>query len=145
MTGPLLGVAGGAPAASFRLSDTAAGNSFGVVNLGSGVRGTSQTLSLVGGDAAPDLVVGGQGESGNPLYIVNGAAMPSLSGSVDVSGAQLQLGLVPTVVKVTGQIPSDWRGYFGSGLISDSNGDGQPDFAVGEFAPGKVGRVVVFY
>ncbi len=144
-TGPLLGVAGGAPAASFRLSDAQAGNSFGVVNLGSGVKGTSQTLSLVGGDAAPDLVVGGQSETGAPVYIVNGAAMPSLSGNVDVSGAQLQLGLVPTVIKVTGQIPSDWRGYGGAGLISDSNGDGQPDFAVGEFAPGQVGRVVVFY
>ena len=144
-TGPLLGVAGGAPAPSVRLEDAAGGNSFGVVNLGSAVKGTSQTLSFVGGDTAPDLVVAEQSEVGLPVYIVSGAALPSLTGTVDVSGAQLQAGLPPTVVKVTGQIPADWRGYGGAGLIPDSNGDGQPDFALGEVATGQVGRVIVFY
>ena len=36
-------------------------------------------------------------------------------------------------------------GYAGDGMVLDSNGDGFPDFAVGEFAFGKAGRVVVFY
>ena len=30
-------------------------------------------------------------------------------------------------------------------VIIDSNKDGYADFAIGEFAPGKVGRVVVCY
>jgi hypothetical protein len=144
-TGPLLGVAGGAPAASVRLEDAAGGNSFGIVNLGSGVKGTSQGLSLVGGDTQPDLVVAQQSEVGLPVYIMNGALLPSLTGTVDVSSAQLQAGPVPAVVKVTGLVPSGWRGYGGSGLIVDSNGDGFPDFALGEFATGQVGRVIVFY
>jgi hypothetical protein len=133
------------PGTQVRLKDSASGNSFGVVNVGGGVKGTSQAISFIGGDATPDLVVAGQGEVGTPIYIVNGATIPSLSGTVDVSTAQNQSGSVPTTVKISGQIPSAWGGYAGNSVVIDSNGDGFPDFAVGEFAFGKAGRVVVFY
>ena len=142
-TGPLLGPAGGAPAASVRFVDAGSGNSFGVVNLGGGVKGTSQSLSVIGGDAIPDLVLAGQSESFNPLYIVNGAAIPSMSGTFDIGIGQT--GITSPVVKVPNHLPSGWTGYGGSTLIVHSNNDVYPDFAVGESAFGAVGRVVVFY
>ena len=139
--GPLLG--GGQPAASFRLRDTAAGNSFGVVNVGGGIKGTSQSVSLIGGDAVPDLVVAGQAEAGSPVYILSGAVVGALTGTVDISAAPTEV--VPPIVKVLNRFPSGWGGYAGTGIVVDSNGDGYGDFAIGEFAPGGAGRVVVFY
>jgi hypothetical protein len=142
-TGPLLGPAGGAPAASVRFIDTLSGNSFGVVNVGGGIRGTSQAVSLIGGDNTPDLVLAGQGETGVPLYIVNGNAIPSLSGSVDV--AVNQAGITSQVVKISGRLPTPWGGFSGASIVVKSNNDAYSDLAIGESAFGAVGRVVVFY
>jgi hypothetical protein len=141
--GPLLGPAGGAPAPTVRFKDTAAGNSFGVVNFGGGVKGTSQTVSFIGGDTVSDLILAGQAEAGTPIYIVNGAAISSLPAAVDLSAAQTAV--VPPIVKVANHFPSGWGGYGGASLIVDSNKDGYADFAIGEYAFGKAGRVVVFY
>jgi hypothetical protein len=141
--GPLLGASGSAPAPTVRLEDGTAGNSFGVVNLGGGIKGTSQGVSFIGGDAVPDLVVGEQSEVGTPIYVVNGAALSSMTGIVDVSAAQVAV--VPTIVKASNHFPSDWVGFGGGSLIIDSNKDGYADFAIGETAKGQTGRVVVFY
>jgi hypothetical protein len=142
-TGPFLGAAGGAPSASVRFVDAQSGNSFGVVNLGGGIRGTSSTASFIGGDSIPDLVMGGQAETGLPLYIVSGAAIPTMSGMVDVSTAQTAV--VPPIVKVANRLPSPWSGHASTTVIPDSNKDGYADFAVGESAFGAAGRVVVLY
>ena len=141
--GPFLGTPGSAPVPTVRFENSASGNSFGAVNLGGGVKGTSQGVSFIGGDAVPDLVVAGQAESGEPIYIANGAALASMSGIVDVSLAQAAV--VPSIVKAPNHFPSDWVGYGGMSVIIDSNKDGFADFAIGEFGTGKVGRVVVFY
>jgi hypothetical protein len=141
--GPFLGASGSAPAPTVRLEDLHAGNSFGVVNLGGGIKGTSQGVSFIGGDDVPDLVVAGQSEVGGPIYVINGAQISSMSGVVDVSAAQAAV--VPSIVKAPSHFPSDWQGYGGTSLIIDSNQDGYADFAIGEFAPGKAGRVIVFY
>ena len=82
-------------------------------------------------------------EPGTPIYIVNGNALASMSGIVDV--AAVQPAVVPSIVKAPNHFPTDWAGYGGMSLIIDSNKDGYADFAIGEFAHGKVGRVVVFY
>jgi hypothetical protein len=142
-TGPLLGPAGGAPAPSVKFIDSLSGNSFGVVNIGGGLRGTSQAVSLIGGDTTPDLVLAGQAETGLPVYIVSGSVIPSLSGSVDV--AINQSGITSPVVKVANRLPTPWAGYAGSSIIVKSNNDVYPDFAIGESAFGAAGRVVVFY
>jgi hypothetical protein len=142
-TGPIVGPAGMAPAPTVHFIDSAAGNSFGVITVGGGIKGTSQVLSLIGPDAIPDLVLAGQGESaGQPLYIVDGASLASMSGSVDVS----KPATASSVVKISNQVPSDWAGYAAGTIIGDSNDDGHPDFAVGESvtAAGS-GRVVVLY
>jgi hypothetical protein len=143
-SGPFLGTAGGAPAASVRFVDSASGNSFGVVSFGSGVRGTSTAGSFIGGDSLPDLVLAGQSETGRPIYLVSGSALTTLSGTVDVS--QPQSGNVPGILKVSNKFPMDWSNGFTTGCsIVDLNGDGYADFAIGEFASGIPGRVAVFY
>jgi hypothetical protein len=142
-SGPLLGPAGGLPAPSIHLTNRLSGNSFGIVNIGGGVRGTSQVVSFIGGDAVADLVVAGQGEAGVPLYIVNGAALPSLGAAIDVSTALTAV--VPPIVKVENRLPSAWGGYAGTSMIVDANLDGYGDFVIGELAPAKAGRAVVFY
>ena len=98
----------------------------------------------LGGDTTSDLVVAGYAETGTPVYIVNGALLPTLSGTVDVSAAATQSPLVPSVIKLSGQIPSGWGGYAGATVIPDADKDTYPDFAVGEFAPGRAGRIVIF-
>jgi hypothetical protein len=142
-TGPLLGPAGGAPAPSVHFVDAASGNAFGVITLGGGVKGTSRVVSLIGGDALPDLVLAGQGEANNPVYIVNGAALSTLTGTVDVSAVQSTI--VTPIVKASGRIPNPWGGYAGATVIPDSNSDGFADFAIGENGFQAAGRVVVFY
>jgi hypothetical protein len=145
-TGPFLGTPGGAPAASVRFTDSQSSNSFGVINIASGIRGASQSVSFMGGltDSTPDLVLAGQAESGNKLYLVNGSGLTSLSGTVDISMSLT--GNIPAIVPLANKLPSDWgNGYTTGTLIIDVNGDGVADFAVGEFASSKPGRVAVFY
>jgi hypothetical protein len=125
------------------LTNSAAGNSFGILNLGGGVKGTTQTVSLVGGDAVPDLVVAGNAEAGTPVYVVNGASIASLTGSVNVAAAQAAV--VPPIVKVANRVPAPWGGFAGATVIPHSNNDSYGDFAVGEFGANKPGRVVIFY
>lgn len=146
-TGPFLGANGGAPASSVRFINPASGNSFGAVNFGSGVRGTSQTVSIIGSDALPDLIVAGQTETGSPLYVVSGALIPTLSGTVDVSSppAAISGAIAPPIVKVSNKLPLDWIGYSIGTVIPDSNNDGYADFAVGELTTTTAGRVVVLY
>jgi hypothetical protein len=120
-----------------------AGNSFGVVAIGSGVRGTTQVTSFIG-NALPDLVLAGQGEADRALYVISGTALMSLSGTVDVS-APIS-GTVPGIVRVPGKFPADWTNGFTTGaLITDLDADGHGDFAIGEFSSGTPGRVAVFY
>ena len=142
-TGPFLGTAGGAPAPTLRLTDSASGNSFGILNLGGGVKGTNQTVSLVGNDAVPDLAVAGHGETGTPIYIINGASIASLGAALNVITPQTAA--VAPIIKVANRLPAAWGGYAGASVIPHSNDDGHADFAVGEFATGKAGRVVIFY
>jgi hypothetical protein len=141
--GPFVGTNGGAPMPSVHLQG-ASSNSFGVVNFGSAIKGTLGVVSIVGGDTVADLVLAGQSEVGTPIYIVSGAALATMSGSVNVATASAT-GVVPTVVKVSGKMPFDWTGYSVGSVVPDLNGDGYGDFAVGEFTTNKSGRVVVFY
>jgi hypothetical protein len=141
-TGPFLGTNGGAPSPTVRFTDSASGNSFGVLNVGGGVKGTAVTVSLIG-DASPDLVVGGQAGVNLPIYIIDGAVLSSLSGSVNLAAPS---GAITTrMVTALGRMPSDWLGYASSTIIPDSDGDGFGDFAVGETTGSTAGRAVVFH
>ena len=140
-TGPFLGTPGGAPAPSVHLVDSASSDSFSLINLGGGIKGTSGVVSLIGGDGLPDLVVAGN-EPNFPLYILSGSSIPSLSGTVDVSNPPVGA----AIVKISGQIPANRVGYGGASVIPDSNGDGYGDFVIGETTGSpNPGRVFVFY
>ncbi|MEO5769587.1 MAG: VCBS repeat-containing protein, partial [Polyangia bacterium] len=146
LTGPFLGVMGAAPTPSVRFVDSMVGNAFGVINVGGGIPGTSASVSFIGGDNVPDLVLAGQLETGDPVYIVNGAVIPTLSGMVDVSAPQTAV--VPSAVKILNQIPQTpmtWGGFSMGAVVPDCDGDQYGDFVVGEFALGKAGRAVVFH
>ena len=140
-TGPFSGTLGSVPVPSVHIVDSASSDSFGLINLGGGIKGTSRSVSIIGGDSVPDLVLAGN-EPNFPFYIVPGSGIPSMSGTVDVS--KLAAGVA--IVKVSGQIPTDRVGYGGASVIPDSNGDGYADFVIGE-ATGSPnpGRVFVFY
>jgi hypothetical protein len=142
-SGPFQGAAGAAPAAAVRFTDSASSNSFGVLNLGGGIKGTGQSVSLTGGDTVPDLVLGGHAEAGTPVYVVNGAAISTMAGSVNVAAAQTAI--IGPIIKVSNRLPGSWGGFAGATVIPHSDDDGHADFAVGEFAPNKPGRVVVFH
>jgi FG-GAP-like repeat len=145
-TGPFIGAPGASATPTVRLVDSLSPGAFGSVNVGGGVRGTSQALSFIGNDDVSDLVVAGaSAEVGSPIYIVNGAVLPTLSGTFDVSTAQALSGAVPSAIKIVNQIPANWDNFGGQSLIVDSNGDGYPDFALGELTSSAPGRVVVFY
>jgi hypothetical protein len=143
-TGPFLGATGTPPAPSIHFVDLSSGNSFGVINIGSGISGTSQAVSFIGGDNLPDLVLAGQGETNKPIYLVSGAVLTTLSGTVNVAAPQT--GNVPGIVQVSSKFPADWSSGFTTGCaILDLNGDLHADFAIGESVSGKPGRVAVFY
>jgi hypothetical protein len=142
-SGPFQGAAGAAPAATVRFTNSASSNSFGILNLGGGIKGTGQSVSLTGGDTVPDLVVAGNTETGSPVYIVNGAAISAMSGSVNVSAAQPAV--IGPIVKIPNRLPGSWGGFAGATVIPHSDDDGHADFAIGEFGTNKPGRVVVFH
>jgi hypothetical protein len=144
--GPFQGTAGGSPTNVIRLRTSQAGNSFGVVNIGSGIRGKSLATSFIGGlnDKVPDMLLAQQAETGNRLYLMNGAYLNTLSGTVDVSTPLT--GNIPGVVQINSKLPGDWSpGYTMGTLVVDLDKDGVADFAIGEAVSGKPGRVAVFY
>ena len=141
-TGPFTGAAGGAPAPAVRLTVApTSGNSFGIVNVGGGVKGTAVTVSVIG-DASSDLILASQASNGLPLYVIDGSVIPSLSGTLDVGTPSGNL--AGRMVTVLGRMPTGWIGYTTGTIIPDSDGDGYGDFAVGEFTTSTVGRVVIF-
>ena len=138
--GPFGGARGTAPMPTIHLTSSATANSFGVINMGSVVSGTTTGGSLIGADTIPDLVVAGQAAASNALYVLSGAVIPTLSGNVDVASPT-----TPGVVTIKGKLPASWVGYGRGSVVPDLNSDGFTDFAVGEFATGMPGRVVVFW
>ena len=141
-TGPFMGASGGAPAATVRFTDSLSGNSFGIVNIGGGLKGTSTTISVVG-DAASDVILAGQAGANLPIHIVDGSV---LSDAVRKRQPGRSAGnTAGKMVTLLGRMPSGWIGYTTGTIIPDSDGDGFGDFAVGEFTTSTVGRVVVFH
>lgn len=112
---------------------------FGNVTLGGGFSGRTTYVSLIG-DATPDLLVAasreGNGSADARLYLIDGRKLPSLPESADVV----------TAADVIVSLPSGWIGTSSfNTLLRDVDGDGYPDFAIGEYNEGTPGRVAIFW
>lgn len=137
--GVFAGAKGAAPTPAVRFTSSSSGNSVGVVNLTSYLPGAAVTGSLIGGDTVPDLVIAGQADATLTVYIVNGSAIPSLTGTVDLATA------ASGVVAIKNKLPTGWVGYGrNSTLATDLNGDGYADIVLGE-STNMAGRAVALW
>ena len=142
------GAKGSAAAPTVHLVSSITPNSLGIINIGSQVSGAMTAGSLIGGDSTPDLVVAGQGDATRTLFIISGAALTSMSGTVDMattpppSVIAIKNGTTPDRIR----IPADWANFGReSSLVLDLNGDGYSDFSLSESVAAKPGRALVFW
>jgi hypothetical protein len=115
----------------FQSSSTANGQ----VIFGGGFSGRDTVVSVIGGDAVPDLGITAQAST--TLDIIDGRKVPALTGPVDA--------------KATGDVhvpmPSGWTGTAlgPANLIPDIDGDSYPDFALADQFGTVPGRVAIFW
>ena len=102
--------------------------------FGGGFSGTDSVVSLIG-NATADFAISGQ--VGGTLDIVDGSKLSSLTSPINTT----------TAADVHVPMPSGWGGTIGGArnLIKDINGDGYPDFALGDVFGTVPGRVAVFW
>ena len=106
----------------------------GAVLFGGGFSGRDSFVSLIG-DAKPDLAIVATNIS--TVEIVSGSRISGLTGPTDMKfGADVHVPL-----------PSGWLGTAAGGqnLLNDINGDGLPDFALGNVFGTVPGSVAVFW
>ena len=106
----------------------------GMAIVGGGVSGRDQSYSLIG-DAAPDLVV--ISRDGINFAIVDGQTIRTATSPIDANVS----------ASVIIPVPSGWvaSGEAQATLIPDLNGDGYPDFAVGNAIGTVAGKVVAYW
>jgi hypothetical protein len=134
----LSGAATSGPFANLLVLIQSGGSGVGQVMFGGGFSGRDATVSLIG-DSTPDLAMTAQSTgTATPvaLDIFDGAKVAGLTGPVDAT----------TKADVHVPMPAGWSGAaLGlSNLIKDIDGDGHPDFALGDQFMTSQGRVVVF-
>jgi hypothetical protein len=110
------------------------GAAAGQILFGGGFSGGDTSVSIIG-DSKPDVAIGGSGVG--TLDVIDGSKVTSLTGPVDSK----------SVADVHVPMPSGWTGTpTGPGnLIKDINGDGYPDFALGDLFGTVPGRTAVFW
>jgi hypothetical protein len=106
----------------------------GMALLGGGVSGLDQSFSLIG-DTTPDLVLAAR--DGTSFVIVDGDTLNGAVSPLDANAA----------AAVTIPVPAGWgsTGEAEGRLIPDFNGDGYPDFAIGNALGAVAGSVVVYW
>jgi len=106
----------------------------GMAIIGGGVSGRDQSYSLIG-DATPDLVM--IARDGVSFAILDGQTVRSTPSPIDANVS----------ASVTIPVPAGWvaTGEGQGTLIPDLNGDGYPDFAVGNAIGAVAGKVVAYW
>ena len=138
--GTFPGAKGSAPAPSIRFTSSTTPSALGAVNIGGTLPGTNVVGSLVGGDTIPDLIITAASEPNRTVYIVSGASMSSMTGTIDLATA------TTGVTVLRGKVPTDLTNYGRTAsLVTDSNGDGYADFALGEGTNNRPGRTFIFW
>jgi hypothetical protein len=111
------------------------GTAPGQVIFGGSVSGSDKVVSMIGGDAKADL--GLTGLSATSVDIVDGNHIAALTSPADLKAA----------ADVHVPLPTGWMATAAgaASLIPDVNGDGYPDFAMGDQFGAVPGRVAVFW
>ena len=107
----------------------------GQILFGGGFSGRDTAVSLIGGDSRPDVAFG-TSKNSTSIDIFDGSKLPA-TGMVDSTvTADVHLAL-----------PAGWLGTSAGprNLIKDIDGDGSPDFALGDVFGTVPGRVAVFW
>jgi hypothetical protein len=110
-------------------------NAAGQIFFGGGLPGSDAVVSMIGGDSKPDIGI--SGSNGVAIDIFDGTTVSALVSPVDSTSA----------AAVHVPLPSGWSGtpLGQQSLIKDINGDGYPDFALGDLFGTVPGRVAVFW
>jgi hypothetical protein len=130
----LSGAAATGPLASQAVLYQQGATGVGQVVFGGGFSGRDVMVSLIG-DSKPDVATIGQ--TASTLAIVDGAR---LAGLTNPFNAQMS-------ADVQVPVPAGWMGAAGGAgnLVRDINGDGYPDFVLGDVFGAVPGRVVLFW
>jgi hypothetical protein len=130
----LSGTVASGPLQNLLILTQSGGAAVGQVLFGGGVSGRDQVVSMIG-DAKPDVAIAGS--TVGTVDIVDGSKLASLTSPADSK----------SVADVHVPLPAGWTGTPVSprNLIPDINGDGYPDFALGDVFGTVPGRVAVFW
>jgi hypothetical protein len=114
---------------------TATSTAIGGVLLGGGVSGRDTTYSLIG-DASADVLVAGEQGSPYSVVILDGAKLAAKGATVNAV----------STAEVTLPLPAGWTtGEGAASLMPDVNGDGHPDFALGNSFGAVPGGVAIYW
>jgi len=130
----LSGTATAGPLANLLVVYKSGGSSVGQVLFGGGFSGRDVSVSIIG-DSKADVALGGT--TMTTIDILDGSKVPSLTSPVDTT----------TLADVHVPLPTGWMGtpVGHQNLVKDINGDGYPDFALGDLFGTVPGRVAVFW
>jgi hypothetical protein len=138
--GIFVGASGSVPVPTVRFTSSTTPGGLGANLIGAPPGLPSAMSSLVGNDAVPDLVIAGQGDATNAIYVVSGTLVSSLSGAVDLATSTSN-----GLVVLRNKLPAAWTAYGPGGFVNDLDGDGYADFVLGESGTTKAGRALVFW
>jgi len=130
----LSGTVASGPLANLLILDQSGNTAVGQLLFGGGFSGRDSFVSMIG-DSKPDIAIAGSGVA--TIDIIDGSKIPALTSPADSK----------SVADVHVPLPAGWLGTpVGPGnLVKDLNGDGYPDFALGDLFGTVPGRVAVFW
>jgi hypothetical protein len=138
--GTFVGASGSTVVPSVRFTSSTTPTALGAANIGIPASGAAGKRSLIGNDTTADLVIAGQADPMNAVYIVSGANISSFTGTVNLASPS-----TTGVVTLLNKLPALWTAYGAGSVILDLDGDGYSDFVLGESGTTKPGRALVFW